>query len=62
MTFDFPAAAVFLVIVFATIKWAAHKPSHALAAFLAGFFVAATGAAPYITNTVAAIVRVLHHA
>jgi hypothetical protein len=57
----FPAAALFLAIVFVTIKWAAHKIWHATAAFLAGFFVATTGAAPYITNAITAVARALHH-
>jgi hypothetical protein len=61
MTFVFPAAALFLAIVFVTIKWAAHKIWHAAAAFLAGFFVAATGAAPYIDKAVSAVDHTLAH-
>ena len=50
MTLALPAALVFLLLVAATIKYAAHKPGHALIAFLAGFFVASTAAAPTIDH------------
>ena len=49
------AAAVFVLLLLATIKWAAHKPGHALVAFLAGFFVAGTGAAPTIHNILTSV-------
>lgn len=48
MTFTVSAAALFVLLMAVTIKYAAHKIWHALIAFLAGFFIAATGAAPYI--------------
>lgn len=48
MTFTVSAAFLFVLLMVVTIKYAAHKIWHALIAFLAGFFIAATGAAPYI--------------
>lgn len=48
MTFTLSAAALFLLALFVTIRFAAHKIWHATVAFLAGFFVASTSAAPYI--------------
>ena len=60
MTFALSAAALFLIATFVTIRFAAHKIWHATIAFLAGFFIAATGAAPYIDNAVAAVAHALH--
>jgi hypothetical protein len=59
VTFVLSAAALFLLATFVTIKYAAHKAIHAALAFLAGFFVASTGAAPYIREFVGAIARAL---
>lgn len=59
MTFALSAAALFLIGLLVTIRFAAHKIWHAAVAFLAGFFVASTGAAPYIRDTVAAVARAL---
>jgi hypothetical protein len=52
VTFTVSAAALFVLLMAITIKWAAHKIWHAAVAFLAGFFIAATGAAPYINKFV----------
>ena len=52
MTFTVSAAALFVLLMVITIRFAAHKIWHALIAFLAGFFIAATGAAPYIDKFV----------
>jgi hypothetical protein len=62
MVFAIPAALLFCLLVFGTIRWASHKPGHALVAFLAGFFVAGTGAAPVIDNVLTSIVTALTHA
>ena len=59
MTFTVSAAALFVVLMVLTIKWAAHKIWHALVAFLAGFFIAATGAAPYIDKFVISVYTAL---
>lgn len=59
MTFALSAAALFLVATIVTIRLAAHKVWHATIAFLAGFFVASTSAAPYIREFVAAVARAL---
>jgi hypothetical protein len=59
MTFALSASALFLIGLFITIRFAAHKIWHAAVAFLAGFFVASTGAAPYIRDFVAALARAL---
>jgi hypothetical protein len=61
MTFAISAALLFCLILAATIRWASHKPGHALVAFLAGFFVAGTGAAPVISSILASIVNAVHH-
>ena len=53
------AALLFCIGLAATIKWAAHKPGHALVAFLAGFFVAGTAAAPAIRGIVASLAHAL---
>lgn len=53
MTFTVSAAALFVLLMVITIRFAAHKIWHALVAFLAGFFIAATGAAPYIDKFIA---------
>ncbi|HEV2636297.1 MAG TPA: hypothetical protein VGX23_14180 [Actinocrinis sp.] len=55
------AALLLVALTFGTIRWAAHKPSHALVAFLAGFFVAGTGAAPYIQSLIHAVTRAVTH-
>jgi hypothetical protein len=55
MTFTVSAAFLFALLLFVTIKYAAHKIWHATVAFLAGFFIAATGAAPYIDKFVLAL-------
>ncbi len=54
-------ALLLVLVTFGTIRWAAHKPSHALVAFLAGFFVAGTGAAPYIRTLTNAIAHAVTH-
>jgi hypothetical protein len=54
-------ALLLVLITLGTIRWAAHKPSHALAAFLAGFFVAGTGAAPTIHTLTATVLHALTH-
>lgn len=59
MTFALSAATLFVIATVVTIRFAAHKIWHATIAFLAGFFVAATGAAPYIREFVAAVARAL---
>lgn len=59
MTFALSAAALFLIAMFVTIKFAAHKIWHAAIAFLAGFFVASTAAAPYIREFVGAVAHAL---
>ena len=59
MTFALSAAALFLIATFVTIRFAAHKIWHAAVAFLAGFFIASTGAAPYIRDFVGALARAL---
>jgi len=57
MIFAVSAALLFCAALAATIKWAAHKPAHALVAFLAGFFVAGTTAAPIIRGIVTGVIR-----
>jgi hypothetical protein len=59
MTFTLSAALIFSIALLVTIRWAAHHPGHALVAFLAGFFVAGTGAAPVIHNLVESIAHAL---
>ncbi|HTJ70240.1 MAG TPA: hypothetical protein VL551_22070 [Actinospica sp.] len=59
MTFTVSAAALFTVLLIVTIRFAAHKIWHALIAFLAGFFIAATGAAPTIDKLVISIYTAL---
>lgn len=61
MVFSFSAAAVFCVALFFTIRKAGHKPTHATVAFLAGFFIASTSLAPYLTSAITAVVRALHN-
>jgi len=58
MTFTVSAAALFAILLFVTIRFADHKIWHATIAFMTGFFIAATGAAPYIDKAVI----VLYHA
>ena len=62
MTFTVSAAFLFALLLFITIRFAAHKIWHATIAFLAGFFIAATGAAPYIDKAVLAIARAIGRA
>lgn len=62
MTFALSASALFLLALFITIRFAAHKIWHATIAFLAGFFVASTSAAPYIRDFVGAIAHAIGHA
>jgi len=62
MTFNISASFLFCLLLVVTIKFAAHKVWHALVAFLAGFFIAATGAAPYIDKAVLAVARAIHRA
>jgi hypothetical protein len=59
VTFTVSAAALFLLLMVITIRFAAHKIWHALIAFLAGFFIAATGAAPYIDKFVVSVYQAL---
>lgn len=59
MAFTVSAALIFLAILFGTIRWAGHHIAHALVAFLAGFFVANTAAAPVIRGIVAAVAHAL---
>ena len=54
-------AMLFVLALLATIRWAGHNLGHALVAFLAGFFVAGTGAAPAINNLVTAVARLFTH-
>jgi hypothetical protein len=57
MVVSLSVALIFTLILLGTIRWAGHNPGQALIAFLAGFFVAGTGAAPAINNLIAALVR-----
>jgi hypothetical protein len=59
VSFALSAAALFLIGLFVTVRFAAHKIWHAGIAFLAGFFVASTSAAPYIREFVGALARAL---
>jgi hypothetical protein len=59
VTFALSAATLFLLALFVTIRFAAHKILHATIAFLAGFFVASTSAAPYIREFVGALAHAL---
>jgi hypothetical protein len=59
LTFEISAAVLFVALVWATIRYSTHHPFHAAIAFLAGFFVASTGAAPYIRQLVLGIARAL---
>ena len=54
-------ALVFVLALLATIRWAGHNLGHALVAFLAGFFVAGTGAAPTINNLITSLAHALTH-
>jgi hypothetical protein len=60
VTFAVSAALLFCIGLAVTIKWAAHKPGHALVAFLAGFFVASTAAAPVIRSIVTSVAQAIH--
>jgi hypothetical protein len=59
MTVAVSAALLFCLALGATIKWAAHKAGHALVAFLAGFFVAGTAAAPVIRGIITSLAHLL---
>jgi len=59
VTFAVSAALLFCIGLAVTIKWAAHKPGHALVAFLAGFFVAGTAAAPVIRGIITSLAHAL---
>lgn len=59
MNFEISASVLFIALVFATIRYSTHHPFHAAIAFLAGFFVATTGAAPYIRQLVQGIAHAL---
>jgi hypothetical protein len=59
MTFEISASVLFVGLVWATIRYSGHHPFHATLAFLAGFFIASTGAAPYISQLVQGIAHAL---
>ena len=59
MVFPLSAALIFTLVLVGTIRWANHNLGHALVAFLAGFFVADTAAAPTIRNIIAAVAHAL---
>ena len=61
MTFVVSAAFLFTLAMVITIVWNAHKLWHATVAFLAGFFIASTAAAPTIRNVIDAIARAFGH-
>lgn len=61
MTFVVSAAFLFTVLMVVTIWRDAHKLWHAIVAFLAGFFIATTAAAPVIRNVLDSIARTFGH-
>ena len=61
MVVSLSLALVFVLALLATIRWAGHNLGHALVAFLAGFFVAGTGAAPAINSLITTIARTFTH-
>lgn len=61
MTFVVSAAFLFTLLMLITIWRDAHKLWHALTAFLAGFFIASTAAAPVIRHVVDSVAHALGH-
>jgi len=61
MTFVVSAAFLFTLLMVITIWRDAHKLWHATVAFLAGFFIATTAAAPVIRNVLDSIARAFGH-
>ena len=61
MTVVVSAAFLFTVLMVITVWRDAHKLWHALVAFLAGFFIATTAAAPVIRSVLDSIARAFGH-
>ncbi|WP_034266760.1 hypothetical protein [Actinospica robiniae] len=56
-----PLAVLLCLVTVATIRWAGHNFGHALAAFLAGLFVASTSAGPVLRNATESVANALVH-
>lgn len=61
MVFSLSAAALFLILTLIAIRFANQSFGWALVAFLAGFFVADTGAAPAIRTFITSVARAIPH-
>ncbi len=61
MVFSLSAAVLFVILTLIAIKFAGQSFGWALVAFLAGFFVADTGAAPAIRTFITTVVHALPH-
>jgi hypothetical protein len=61
MVFTLSAALIFLALTVIGIRYANLPLGWALVAFLAGFFIAGTGAAPAITNLVTTLAHAAGH-
>jgi hypothetical protein len=61
VTIALPAALILTVAAIIQIRYFGHRALFALTAFLAGFFIAGTAAAPDISNTLTAITNAIGH-